>query len=217
MSYELIGYIASALVAVSLMMSSILRLRLINLAGALLFAVYGTLIGSIPVAAVNTFIVGVNIFYLVRIFRTEEYFRIVELRPDSEYLRYFVQFNLDDILRFQPEFSPRYETGDLVFVTLRGVVPAGLVIGEPRPDGTLVVHLDYVLPGYRDFKVGGFVFRRHDVFFRDRGIRRIRAPASTRVHARYLRRMGFTPAGSGAHGAGRTYELKLDGSGGRRA
>ena len=35
---EIIGYIASVLVAISLMMSSILRLRIINLVGASVFA-----------------------------------------------------------------------------------------------------------------------------------------------------------------------------------
>ncbi len=43
---ELLGYAASALIAVSMMMSSILRLRLLNLAGAIGFAIYGLCIGA---------------------------------------------------------------------------------------------------------------------------------------------------------------------------
>jgi hypothetical protein len=80
---ELIGYVASVLVALSLMMSSILRLRLINMVGAMVFAVYGLLIGSMPVAAVNTFIVGINVYYLWRIFGAREYFRVLRITPDS--------------------------------------------------------------------------------------------------------------------------------------
>ena len=43
---ELLGYAASALIALSMTMSSILRLRLFNLAGALGFAIYGLCIGA---------------------------------------------------------------------------------------------------------------------------------------------------------------------------
>jgi|ERR1051325_4597590 hypothetical protein len=52
--YELIGYVASVLVAISLTMTSILRLRIINLTGSACFTLYGLLIGAYPVAIVNS-------------------------------------------------------------------------------------------------------------------------------------------------------------------
>jgi hypothetical protein len=61
---EFLGYLASTLVAISLMMRSLTKLRVINLSGSLLFTVYGFYIGAYPVAAVNAFIVLINIFYL---------------------------------------------------------------------------------------------------------------------------------------------------------
>jgi hypothetical protein len=190
---ELIGYVASVLVALSLMMSSILRLRLINMVGAMVFAVYGLLIGSMPVAAVNTFIVGINVYYLWRIFGAREYFRVLRVTPDSEYLLHFLACEREDILRFEPGGVTQPEPHHVIFFVLRGVIPAGLVIGETSTDGTFIVHLDYVLPGYRDFRVGDYLYRRGDVF-RQLGTRRILARADNRTHAKYLERMGFTPA-----------------------
>ena len=61
---EFLGYLASTLVAISLMMRSLTKLRVINLSGSLLFTVYGFSIGAYPVAALNAFIVLVNLFYL---------------------------------------------------------------------------------------------------------------------------------------------------------
>jgi len=61
---EFLGYLASTLVAISLMMRSLTKLRVINLSGSLLFTIYGFSIGAYPVAALNAFIVLVNIFYL---------------------------------------------------------------------------------------------------------------------------------------------------------
>ena len=61
---EFLGYLASTLVAISLMMRSLTKLRVINLSGSLLFTVYGFSIGAYPVAFLNAFVVLVNIFYL---------------------------------------------------------------------------------------------------------------------------------------------------------
>ena len=67
---ELVGYAASVLIAISMMMSSILRLRLFNLAGAAGFAVYGLLIHAYPVAVLNGITMVVNVYYLQRMLRT---------------------------------------------------------------------------------------------------------------------------------------------------
>lgn len=70
MSFELLGYMASVFVAVSLMMRSLVKLRVINLVSAVLFTVYGLIIAAYPVAIVNGFIVLVNIYYLQQTWRT---------------------------------------------------------------------------------------------------------------------------------------------------
>ena len=64
MSFEMLGYMASIFVAVSMMMRSLVKLRVINLIGAVLFTAYGLVIAAYPVAVVNGFIVLVNIYYL---------------------------------------------------------------------------------------------------------------------------------------------------------
>jgi hypothetical protein len=192
MMQELIGYAASVMVAISLTMSSILRLRILNLIGAAIFAVYGVLIGSTPVAVVNIFIVCVNVYYLARLFGAKELFRLLEVAPDSEYLRYFLSLTGDDIRKFLPEFASPPSNALCVFV-LRDVFPAGLLVGERRSDGSLLVHLDYVLPNYRDFKVADFLYQQQSRFFRERGVRRLIARVSTKRHVRYLERTGFSP------------------------
>lgn len=69
MSFETLGYLASVFVAVSLMMRSLTKLRVINLIGALLFTAYGLIIAAYPVAVVNGFIVLVNLYYLQQSFK----------------------------------------------------------------------------------------------------------------------------------------------------
>jgi hypothetical protein len=190
--YEIIGYIASLLVAISLMMSSILKLRIINLVGAVFFTIYGLLIHAYPVAAVNFFIVLIDLYYLYQMVSAKEFFRLLEVRPDSEYLRYFLSFYEKDIRRFQPDFTFSPQPQQLTLFVLRNLVPAGLVIGEVREAGSLYLQLDYAIPGYRDLKIGRFVYQQHTQDFRARGIQRIYAQAGAPSHNRYLEQIGFT-------------------------
>lgn len=64
---EWMGYAASIMVAISLMMKNVVKLRILNSIGALLFVIYGALIGAWPVAGMNLFIVGINVYNLYQL------------------------------------------------------------------------------------------------------------------------------------------------------
>jgi len=66
---ELLGYIASVFIAISIMMNSIIKLRVVNLLGAFLLGTYGLFINSIPVVLLNYFIVLTNIYFIYKISR----------------------------------------------------------------------------------------------------------------------------------------------------
>ena len=63
---EIIGYMASILVAISITIKGGFYFRILNLAGAICFVIYGLFIGSLPVAIINLYGAGINIFYIVR-------------------------------------------------------------------------------------------------------------------------------------------------------
>ncbi|MPY22884.1 hypothetical protein FM037_04090 [Shewanella psychropiezotolerans] len=70
--WEWVGYLASVVVAISLMMSNIKKLRWWNLIGAGLFVAYGLAIDALPVALVNFFIVLIDAYYIVKIYKAEK-------------------------------------------------------------------------------------------------------------------------------------------------
>ncbi len=197
--FEIIGYVASVLVAISLMMSSIIRLRVINLLGAITFTVYGLLITAYPVAAVNAFIVGVNIYYLWGARRTKETFHALEIDTESAYLHHFLDYHRKDIERFFPAFKLHAVRRPLIVMVVRDATPAGLLVGEVRNDGTLDVALDYVAPQYRDFKVGTFLFDESSHLFERRGVTRVVTTSSNDEHRRYLGRVGFHVSEAGLY------------------
>lgn len=63
---EWVGYLASILIAISMFMKNIIKLRFINLIGCILFTIYGFIIKAYPVAIVNTIIAFTNIYYIYR-------------------------------------------------------------------------------------------------------------------------------------------------------
>lgn len=64
---EIFGYLGSFLVALSLTMGNMFWLRVFNLAGAIIFVVYGMIIKSYPVVALNLFLTFVNIYHLYKL------------------------------------------------------------------------------------------------------------------------------------------------------
>ncbi len=63
---EWVGYLASVLIAASMFMKDIVKLRFMNLVGSLCFVIYGIVIGAYPVAVTNIVIVVVNLYYLYK-------------------------------------------------------------------------------------------------------------------------------------------------------
>lgn len=189
--HEVVGYVASAIVVLSLTMKSILRLRLIGLAGSLAFFAYGVLIGSIPIAITNVVIMGIHLFFLRKLLGSKEIFSTLRVNPDSRYLQRFLEFHADQIERFQPgfEYSPIPEA--LPVFILRDMIPAGLLIALPHADGSLEVQLDYATPQYRDFKLGRFVYSDESAVFGHRT--GAWSDLWSEAHTRYLERMGFQP------------------------
>ncbi|MGF1695196.1 YgjV family protein [Vibrio kyushuensis] len=63
---EILGYAASIMVAISLTMKDIVRLRVLNFVGCGLFTAYGMMIDSMPVVVTNGFIACVNVYFLFK-------------------------------------------------------------------------------------------------------------------------------------------------------
>lgn len=71
MIIEMVGYTGSVLVVVSMLMSSVVRLRVINTVGSGIFAVYALIIHPYPTALMNFCLVTINIYNLIKLGRKE--------------------------------------------------------------------------------------------------------------------------------------------------
>jgi hypothetical protein len=62
---EYLGYLASILIAISITISGGFYFRVLNMTGSICFMIYGLFIGSWPVAIINIYGVGINIYHLI--------------------------------------------------------------------------------------------------------------------------------------------------------
>jgi hypothetical protein len=190
---ELFGYASSVMVAISLMMSNILRLRILNAVGALTFAIYGYCVGAYPVVAVNGWIFLVDIYFLYKMLREKDFFKLLEgIDHKSPYLANFIDFYKDDILKFAPNFdSDRLEKPEIVFI-LRNLVPAGVFIFcKNEKERTIDIILDYTIPAYRDMKNTSFLLFDKKVHFRELGFEKYITRTNVKEHSYYLKKMKF--------------------------
>lgn len=190
---ELVGYVASALIVLSLAMTSVVRLRTISLVGSIIFVVYGVLIGSIPIVLTNVAIACLNLWFLRGELGHRRDLGAFAVGADSPFLADFVHFHLDDIRRFQPAFEMPDDHAFCVILTRDGL-PAGVFIGR-RNGAQLEVVLDYVLRAYRDSRLGRWLYGRGSTVFRDAGIDRLVTRPGEDSHPSYLEQMGFVKTG----------------------
>lgn len=194
---EIIGYVASAFVVVSITQTSILRLRLLGLVGSLIFIAYSIAIGAYPIAIVNVIITGLHLWYLRKLIRKQaETFRVLHVLPESRYLADLLDFHADDIARFAPGFAHDLDPDRIHALILRDMVPAGIFVGSPGADGAVEVHLDFVIPQYRDFRLAGFVYSADSGLFAEDHPTVVWTDAASPRHADYLAKVGFSPSAS---------------------
>ncbi len=104
--YQSIGYLATVFLGISLMTKDSIRFRWINGAGCLAFVIYGFLIGAVPVLISNLLLLVINIYYLVKLYQTEDSFDLVEFKPDDKLIQKFKDFYSKEITEYFPDYTP---------------------------------------------------------------------------------------------------------------
>ncbi len=188
---EWIGYLGSVIIAVSLTMTSMVKLRWLNFIGALVFAIYGVVIKAIPVALVNGFITAIDIYYLYKMYTTKDFFKLMDSNKYDAYLKNFLSFYEKNIHTHFPEFANSIDKDAMCILTLRNMDIAGVFIAHIENDTTLIIDLDFAIPQYQDFKTGRFLFIKNQQLFKDKGIKKIEVKASTKSQHGYYSKMGF--------------------------
>ena len=190
---ELIGYVGSAMVLVSMLMVSVIRLRVLNLIGNVIFMVYALIIRSYPTAIMDFFLCIINGYHLLRLLREQKVYDLVPADPQGDYVRYLLDHWRGDIAKWFPEFSPEGTTA--AFLVCCESNPAGLLLGREAGDGVIEVLLDYAMPVYRDTTVGRYLYEQ----LAKRGYRSLVFRGNAPEHTSYMEKVGYRQNADGAY------------------
>ncbi len=189
---EIFGYIGTALVIVSMLMTSVVKLRVINICGSVISMIYAIVGNAWPIVLLNGALVVINGVQLVRVRRAQVIFRRVRAECKDKSVEYFLSLYEEDIKRYLPEAcldeGKEYE----VHIAYLNSEAVGLLVGERRGE-EMYIQIDYATPKYRDTSVSTFLFAELE----REGVRALHATMGAPEHEKYLLRMGFSKTGEG--------------------
>jgi hypothetical protein len=187
-----LGYIASAFLAYSLLITNALKFRWLNLTGCLFFIFYGILIEAFPVILANSILFVINLYHLVRLYISKESFEMLPFEEEGILLTKFVEFYKKEISDYFPQFKFEAAKNKISFVVIRDLVIANLFVARITENGDALVEINYTLNQYRDYKIGRFIFEREKEFLISRGVKKIvYENMQNKNHIRFLKVMGF--------------------------
>ncbi|MCI9078609.1 MAG: YgjV family protein [Lachnospiraceae bacterium] len=187
MAIEIAGYIGSVLVVVSMLMSSVIKLRIINTTGSSISAIYALIIHSYPLALMNICLVVINIYNLSKLLKSDKHFDLIDGNTDDKFLEHFIDYYKDDMINFFPEKNIDTSIANTAYIVSCKTVPAGILLGKMDGDGTLNIAVDYTTPVYRDCSVGSFLYSK----LPEKGVKKLVYSGEAGAHEAYLQKMGF--------------------------
>ena len=193
---ELVGYTGSLLVIISMLMTSLTKLRVVNSIGCIVFATYALIIKSYPTAAMQACLLIINCIGLYNLSKNKKQYSITELKNGDSYINFFIESYKNDIEKFFPKvggFSATSVSDDKakIFMTVTGSTTVGIMLARKVTDDTLEIDLDYTVPAYRDCSAGKFLFE----YLEEKGWKKLLAKNEIAEHKEYLNKMGFKAQG----------------------
>ena len=190
---EIFGYLATLMLAISLMVTKELKFRIINSLGCLSFIIYGLLLKAGPIVVTNSLLLAINMFYLVKILKRKEDFDIVFFEPDNELVQKFVQFYQKDFSSYYPNYENNAIHADIRLMVLRDMNIANIFMAKRKENGLAEVLVNYTTPKYRDYKIGKYLFEAEKLKLKNLGISKLYyADVAHKGHIEFLRKNGFT-------------------------
>lgn len=185
---EIYGYLGSILVVVSMLMSSIVKLRVVNTIGSIISGTYALIIGSYPLALMNGALIVINIYNLIKLKKSDNIqYHLVEAQTNDSVIAYFLNYYKQDIKQYFPEIDKDIFLADTAYIVYYDSTMAGILLGKMNKNGTMDICLDYTTPMYRDCSVGSYLYSK----LSNKGIRKLAYSGNSEKHISYLQKMGF--------------------------
>ena len=141
---EIFGYVGTVLVIISMMMTSFLKFRIINMCGGFISLIYAVLTNTWPVAVLNACLVCINFVQTIRQLKKKENFAFVNASVNDGTFRYFLS-------NFEKKDVSDLSEDDTAFLIFNKNKAAGFVAGE-KDGAQYKVKIYCTVAEYKDVK-----------------------------------------------------------------
>lgn len=181
--YEIIGYAGTILVVLSMMMTSVIKLRIINICGSVLSMTYAIISNTWPIVLMNAALIVINVIQLIRSYSRKLNFSYKKVPANDVSFKLFMEVFEQDIRKHFPNYSINNEE---VFLTFIDTEIVGVFVGTQNDDVFNCI-IDYAIPKYRDMSVAKYLFP----ILKQYNVNKIIQQSGVIQHDRYLLKMGF--------------------------
>ncbi|MBE6131660.1 MAG: YgjV family protein [Erysipelotrichaceae bacterium] len=182
--YEIIGYTGTILVVLSMMMTSVIKLRIINICGSVLSMTYAIISNTWPIVVMNGALIIINVIQLIRTYSRKLNFSYTKVNTFDLSYNHFIKIYKNDIEKYFHNINlNNKEEVYLVFIDTELV---GILVGTKDHDKFNVI-IDYAIPKYRDMSIGKYLYPK----LKNHKIKYIIQNNELINHRKYLYKMGF--------------------------
>ena len=170
-----------------MLMTSVVKLRVINTIGSAIFTGYALVIHSYPTAAMNACLIVINVYNLFRLIKNVRSYAIVSVSPEDAFVRFFLGKYEQDIQHFFPATADTL-VYDRAYLICHESNPVGIFLAQTETDGVLNIIIDYTIPAYRDSSVGKYLYE----WLSHEQLHTLTVYNASHEHLAYLKKMGFS-------------------------
>ena len=184
---EIFGYIGTALVIVSMMMTSVLKLRIINMCGGLISLIYAVCVNTWPVVVLNACLITINFVQTVRALRGRDEVTLVKVGENDPTARHLLGIWQKDFEKQYPDCNLQEKQWGEIHILYVEQQAIGFFVGE-RNGELLSINMGYLIPSCRTATMSERIFAA----LHAEGIRTLTSCEFYNKNVyRYLHRVGF--------------------------
>ncbi len=144
---EIFGYIGTALVIVSMMMTSVVKLRIFNMCGGLISLIYSICVGAWPVVVLNACLICINFVQTVRQLKKREVVAFVPVEANDPAAKHLFGVWKKDAQKHYPNLDFMAMRDEKIHILYVGEEAVGFSVAASN--GELKEDILYLTPTHR--------------------------------------------------------------------
>ncbi len=144
---EIFGYIGTALVIVSMMMTSLLKLRIINILGSVISLIYSLICNTWPIVIMNLCLILINVFQIIKQYNYTKNIKIKKLNQLDQSILLFIDYHKEKINELFSQYLLDLNKKE-IFAFYNNYQIVGIIIGTKK-DNIFNIEIMYFEESYK--------------------------------------------------------------------